>query len=73
MTAKDSLAPLRDELPLADLKALDALTPAEISRLAKLIGDARQQQRKQLREALNASLEHVPFLLRGAVRRVLFP
>jgi len=73
MTAKDSLAPLRDELPLADLKGLNALTPAEISRLAKLVGEARQAQKKQLREALNASLEHVPFLLRGAVRKVLFP
>ncbi len=70
---KDSLAALRRELPSADLQGLDALKAADAERLAKLIDQARQQQKKQLREALQASLDHVPFLLRGTVRKVLSP
>jgi hypothetical protein len=70
---KDSLAALRRELPSADLQGLDALKAIDAERLAKLIDQARQQQKKQLREALQASLDHVPFLLRGTVRKVLSP
>lgn len=70
---KDSLAALRRELPSADLQGLDALKATDAERLAKLIDQARQQQKKQLREALQASLDHVPFLLRGTVRKVLSP
>lgn len=71
--AKDPLTALRRELPSADLQGLGALKPADAERLARLIDQARQQQKTQLREALQASLEHVPFLLRGPVRRILFP
>jgi hypothetical protein len=70
--SKDALAALRRELPSADLQGLDALKAAEAERLARLIDRARQQQKLQLNTALQNSLEHVPFLLRGAVRKVLF-
>jgi hypothetical protein len=73
MATKDPLASLRRELPSADLQGLDTLKAADAEHLAKLIDQARQQQKAQLRAALQASLDHVPFLLRGAVRKVLFP
>ncbi|MGH8560510.1 MAG: hypothetical protein ACRES4_00905 [Nevskiales bacterium] len=73
MTTKDLLAALRCELPSADLKGLEKLKASDAERLAKLIDQARQQQKAQLKQALQASLDHVPFLLRGTVRRVFSP
>lgn len=73
MSAKDPLAALRRELPSADLRGLDRLKAADAERLAEVIGHAQSQQKTELHRALHNSLEHVPFLLRGAVRKVLFP
>ncbi|MEO8704192.1 MAG: hypothetical protein ABI867_29335 [Kofleriaceae bacterium] len=40
--------------------------------LAERIRQVRAQQAEELRQAIDAALEHVPRLLRGALRKVLF-
>jgi len=49
------------------------LSEAQLQALASAVRDARHKQRDELNRALSAALEHVPFLLRGAVKRVLAP
>ncbi len=56
--------------PLPDLAALDA---AEIDALTEALKRARRHQQQQLKQAFEAALEHVPMLLRGAVRKILAP
>jgi hypothetical protein len=56
--------------PLPDLAALDA---ADIHALTEALRRARRNQQAQLQQAFEAALEHVPLLLRGAVRKILAP
>ena len=37
------------------------------------LGALRQRRREELRQAIDNAMEHVPRLLRGALKRVLFP
>lgn len=60
---------LGEEAP-AGIAALDG--DLQIA-LATLLAESQQRQRSQLEAALEAALGHVPRVLRGAVRRVLFP
>ena len=55
---------------LPDLGALD---DADIDALTESLRRARRHQQKQLQQAFDAALEHVPLLLRGAVRKILQP
>ncbi len=55
---------------LPDLGALDA---ADIDALTESMRHARRHQQRQLHRAFEAALEHVPLLLRGAVRKILQP
>ena len=52
---------------------LESLSEAELRRLADTLHDSRRRQEEQVRRAMEGTLHHVPALLRGAVRRVLFP
>jgi hypothetical protein len=56
--------------PPAELDALDA---AEVDALTTSLRRARHHQQKQLAQAFETALEHVPLLLRGAVRKILAP
>ena len=58
---------LRDEPP-ASVSALDA---ASRSALADLLEDARRRQDASLEQAFTATLKHVPFPVRGIVKKVL--
>jgi len=58
---------LRADPPAAVL----ALPEASRAELADLLEDARRRQDKTLEEAFNASLKHVPFPVRGIVKKVL--
>jgi len=58
---------LRTEPPAAVL----ALPESSRLELADLLEDARRRQDKTLEEAFNASLKHVPFPVRGIVKKVL--
>ncbi|MCK5770972.1 hypothetical protein [Algiphilus sp.] len=52
---------------------VDALDDASAQALATLIEDSRRAQQRQLQDALERALGYLPRLLRGPVRRVLFP
>jgi hypothetical protein len=58
---------LRAEPPAAVL----ALPEGARAELADVIEDARRRQEKALGEAFTATLKHVPFPVRGIVKRVL--
>jgi hypothetical protein len=49
------------------------VSPEQSSALAGLVEKQRQRQRAELAEAIERALEHVPRLLRGTLRRMLFP
>ena len=48
-----------------------ALPPDAQGELADLIAEARRRQSRSLEEAFAATLRHVPFPVRGLVRKVL--
>lgn len=48
------------------------LAPADAERLAGLIADATARQAKALDEAIDGGMGHIPRLLRGPVKAVLF-
>jgi hypothetical protein len=51
--------------------AVLALDPAARTELADLLADARRRQAASLEAAFAATLKHVPFPVRGVVRKVL--
>jgi hypothetical protein len=66
--ADDRLHTLLGGDPPASVRALDDDTRAA---LADLIADARKRQGESLEAAFAATLKHVPFPVRGIVKRVL--
>lgn len=64
----DRLRTLLDSEPPASVLALDDQARAA---LADLLDDSRRRQRKSLEEAFTATLKHVPFPVRGIVKKVL--
>jgi hypothetical protein len=66
--ADDRLRTLLRGEPPASVLALDE--PARAA-LADLIEDARRRQAKSLEESFTATLKHVPFPVRGIVKKVL--
>lgn len=64
----DDLSTLLGAAPPAGVLALDAGARAE---LAQLVRDARQRQSRSLEDAFSAALKHVPFPVRGIVKKVL--
>ncbi len=53
-------------------EGLKGLDKTQRETLAKFFAAAKTQQRAALQGATEAALGHVPMLLRGAVRKVLF-
>ena len=64
----DRLAELLGAPPPATVQALPA---ADRAALADLVAQARRRQAESLQAAFTASLKHVPFPVRGIVRKVL--
>lgn len=62
---------LRDELG-GDLAALDLLTEQESADILELLQEARRGQKKSLDAALDEALGHLPRLIRGSARKMLF-
>lgn len=60
--------------PLADLGTLcgEDLSPELHDRLARLVIEARKRQQREVQLAIDSALTHIPALLRGAVRKLLF-
>lgn len=63
---------LAEALGTSPPPGLEPLTESECGTLAAAFTTAKTQQRKALEAATEAALAHVPMLLRGAVRKVLF-
>ncbi|MBE7189682.1 hypothetical protein [Jatrophihabitans endophyticus] len=51
--------------------AVQALDDSDRAALADLLDDARRRQAKSLQDSFEASLKHVPFPVRGIVKKVL--
>ncbi len=72
--ATQRIDPLAKEPGLADAPAwLTALAPDDRATLLAAIETERARRATELRSAIDAALEHVPWLLRVALRKVLFP
>lgn len=55
----------------ADLPDLSTLSNEQLAQLAQWIATAQQQQRQDLSAAIDRGLDHVPALLRGAVKKIV--
>ncbi|MDO9453601.1 MAG: hypothetical protein Q7J29_12170 [Stagnimonas sp.] len=53
-------------------QGLEGLSKPQLEKLASTFAAAKVQQRAALADSTEAALSHVPMLLRGAVRKVLF-
>jgi len=54
------------------LPGLERLAPDQQVALVAAVRHARERQRAVLEDAIDAAMEHVPRVLRGAMRKVLF-
>ncbi len=68
----DAVDILEQELGAAMPDGLKALPDDRLLALADLLHDARARQKQQLDEGVEQSLDIVPRLMRGPVRRILF-
>lgn len=66
----DAAQELRKEL--GDMPALSHLSEAQANRLLEMYRRASSTRRAEIRDAQNASLNMVPRLLRGPLRKILF-
>ena len=57
---------------LAEVAATPGLSAADAERLAALIADAKDRQARALREAIDGGMGHIPRLLRGPIKALLF-
>lgn len=67
-----ALERLARELGVSPPPEFAALSPAELTKLADLLAQAREQQSAALQDALEGGLGYLPRLVRGTVKRVLF-
>ena len=71
MTTPEPDERLRTVLRAEPPAALLALPEAARAEFADLVADARRRQADTLAEAFTATLKHVPFPVRGIVKKVL--
>jgi len=71
MQAPDPTSPSSPSSPAAPSSI--ALSQNERIELERLVTAAREHQRSATRKAIDEALTHVPALLRGAVKKLLFP
>lgn len=67
----DGLDQVRDALRTEPPAGIAALPDETLVDLAGLVRNARRSQAEQLAAAFEATLKHVPFPVRGIVRKVL--
>jgi len=53
-------------------EGVEALSAAELATLADLLASAKKRQAQELTEGVEDSLNFVPRLMRGPVRKILF-
>ena len=54
-----------------ELKGLDRLTPEQIEQLRTMLINALHRQHETMKAAIDRGLDHVPALLRGAVKKIV--
>lgn len=59
--------------PGKGLEFLDQLDQEALTLLNKGLDDAKQREHQALDEAIEGSMTMIPFLLRGAFKKILFP
>ena len=69
--ADDRLKELSAELGSVAPEGLSALNDEELAELASCLRQAKRAQREQIRRAFDGALSHVPFLLRGPLKKML--
>jgi hypothetical protein len=69
MTATDPR--LRQLLGTDPPASIAALSKADQERLVEIVAGARKRQSRDLAESFEAALKHVPFPIRGLVRKTL--
>lgn len=67
------LFPLAQELEGPLPSGLEALDANDVNELISSVRSLKEKQKRDLATALEESLNHVPFMIRGAVRKILFP
>ena len=67
----DTLEPLRAQLDGLDPEGFDALPQEDLAYLADAVATAKQRHASELEAAIEASLGHLPRLLRGPVRAIM--
>lgn len=77
VTATGEVAPVTANADLRrvlgeDLEVVSLLSEAESSELLDLFEDARRRQQESLDASLDVVLGHLPRLLRGSARKILF-
>ena len=74
MAASDSaIAQVKTALGGQPPESITELDDASVTKLAQLLKSSRERQQAQLAESLEKALGHLPRLLRGPVKKVLFP
>lgn len=73
MMADSIRAELQRELGGEDQGILAALSEAQQSALLDAIRETRRRQKRVLDDAVNEGMRLVPALLRGTLKRILFP
>jgi hypothetical protein len=68
----DAIEILEQELGARIPEGLEALADDELLLLADLLAEAKASQAQELEEGVQGSLEIVPRLMRGPVRKILF-
>ena len=53
------------------MKGLDGLTPEQVDELNTILVNALHQQHEAMKAAIDRGLDHVPSLLRGAVKKIV--
>jgi hypothetical protein len=67
----DAKRALRAELGAIPPKGLDALSDDDVADLVDALRDARRRQSVALENGMRDALGHVPWLLRGPVRKMI--
>ncbi len=57
----------------AGLEFLDELDKGNLTLLNKALDDAKEREHVALDQAIEGSMTMIPFLLRGAFKKILFP
>lgn len=63
---------LREQLGQEVVEGLGALSEDQLALLASALSEARKAQSEALNDAAERSLRHVPRLLRGAAKKIVF-